>query len=72
MHYHAKFPLPLLFIFLALSGCSNNAQRALYEGIQTQNEINKSPAERALKPTPSYETYRKERESLKQNEAVAE
>lgn len=72
MHYLAKFASPLLFALLVFSGCSNNAQRALYEGIKTQNEINKTPAERAITPTPSYETYRKERESLKQNETVKE
>lgn len=55
-------------VFLAtllMAGCSSNTNRAIYESIKTQNEINKSPAERAMTATPSYSDYKKERESLK-------
>jgi PBP1b-binding outer membrane lipoprotein LpoB len=58
--------LKLIFVAsLCLSGCSSNSNRALYESIKTQNEINKSPVERAMTPSPSYSDYTQEREKLK-------
>ena len=52
-------------VAISLTGCSNNTSRAVYESIKTQNEINKSPAERAMTPLPSYNDYQKERENMK-------
>lgn len=50
---------------ILMTGCSNNTNRALYESIQNQNEVGKTPAERAISPAPSYKDYQSERESLK-------
>lgn len=62
-------------IFLAgtlLTGCSSNVNRALYESIKTQNEVYKTPSERAMTPAPSYDTYQKERDGMKQPETASE
>ncbi len=56
----------ILLALLLLAGCSNNTRQALYESIRTQNEVNKTPAERAITPSPGYREYESERESLKQ------
>ena len=60
-------PLNTIIILLLtlMSACSNNVNQRLYEGIKRQNEVNKSPVERAMTPAPSYDAYRKERDSLK-------
>lgn len=71
LFYKAVRLSPLFLATLLLAGCSSNANRALYEGIKTQNEVNKTPAERAMNPTPSYDAYRKEKENLKQNNSAA-
>ncbi|HUX89216.1 MAG TPA: hypothetical protein VMV48_00810 [Gallionellaceae bacterium] len=42
----------LLLPVLLLAGCSSNVNRAFYEGIKSQNEVNKTPSERAMTPTP--------------------
>ena len=55
----------LILIPTLLAGCAGNFSRGLYEGIKTQNEINQTPAERAMNPGPSYDSYSKERESLR-------
>lgn len=62
----------ILLSALLLAGCSNNVNRAFYEGIKTQTEGYKTPNERAVTPTPSYDTYIKERDSLKQNDPASE
>ncbi len=61
-----------IFMAILVSGCSSNMDRAFYEGIKSQNEGYKTPNERAMNPTPSYDTYSKERESLKQKDPSAE
>lgn len=55
-----------LLAAILLAGCSGTIDRAFYEGIKSQNEGYKTPDERAMNPGPSYDTYSKERESLKQ------
>lgn len=52
----------LLTIFLC-SGCSNyNFSRAVYEGVQTRDQLQTTPAERAGKPEPmNYQQYESER-----------
>lgn len=62
----------ILLSGLLLAGCSDNMNRAFYEGFKNQNDAEKTPNERALTPTPSYGTYQKERESLKQKDSAAE
>jgi hypothetical protein len=62
----------ILLSVIFLTACSSNMNRALYEGIQNQNEINKSPAERAISPTPNYKDYQSERENLKKKPLPAE
>jgi hypothetical protein len=62
----------ILLSGLLLAGCSDNVNRAFYEGFKSQSEGYKTPNERAMTPTPSYGTYQKEKESLKQNDPAAE
>jgi len=62
----------ILLSLTILAGCSDNVNRAFYEGFKSQNEGYKTPNERAMTPTPSYGTYQKERESLKQNNPAEE
>lgn len=57
-----KLILPTLIL---VAGCSSNVNRAFYEGIKNQNEAYKTPNERAMNPTPSFDTYSKESEKLK-------
>ena len=71
LFYEAVRLSPAFLAVLLLAGCSSNANRVLYEGIKTQNEVNKTPSERVMSPTPGYDAYRKERESLKQNNSSA-
>lgn len=58
------------------TGCHSNVNKVLYDTIQlydttqNRNEHLKTPHERALTPTPSYDAYKKERETLKQNDPV--
>jgi hypothetical protein len=54
---------------MCLAGCCSNTNQALYESIKTQNEVNKTPGERSMAPTPSYGIYKKERENLQQGDA---
>lgn len=49
---------------LALSACADPS-RNLYEGIKANNDAKRSPNERAMTPAPSYDQYKKERESSK-------
>lgn len=51
-----------LLAVLALSACSSDPYRNLYDGIQTNNDAKRTPSERAMTPTPSYDEYKKERE----------
>jgi hypothetical protein len=51
-----------LLAALLLSACSD-PYRNLYEGIKSNNDAKRSPNERAMTPAPSYEEYKKERES---------
>jgi hypothetical protein len=50
-----------LLFSLLLAACSDPA-RNLYDGIKTNNDAKRSPTERAMTPTPSYDEYKKERE----------
>ncbi len=60
-----KYSYSLIFLTLILmAGCSSNANRAFYDGIKNQNEAYKTPAERALNPSPSYDAYSKEKGKL--------
>lgn len=47
---------------LILSGCGSDPYRGVYEAVKSRNESMQSPTERSVTPTPSYDTYQKERE----------
>jgi formaldehyde-activating enzyme involved in methanogenesis len=51
----------VLMAALLLAACSDPA-RNLYDGIKNNNDAKRSPSERAMTPTPSYDEYKKERE----------
>lgn len=51
----------MLWMTVLLAGCANPYQN-LYEGISQQQEMQRTPAERAANPAPSYDRYRKDRE----------
>jgi hypothetical protein len=53
----------ILFLLapLLLAACSDPS-RNLYDGIKNNNDAKRSPSERAMTPTPSYDEYKKERE----------
>lgn len=51
-----------LIVVLLLPGCADPV-RNLYEGIRQSNEAKRTPMERAINPAPSYDDYKKERES---------
>ena len=64
-----KWKIRLTLLALALlAGCSNSMNRNWYEGFKSQSEANRTPAERATEPSPSYDIYTKEREKLKKTE----
>jgi hypothetical protein len=50
------------FALLTLTACADPA-RNLYVGIKANSEIKRSPNERAMNPAPSYDEYKKERET---------
>ena len=54
-------PFHFLLAALLLTACSDPA-RNLYEGIKNNNDAKRTPADRAMNPTPSYDEYKKERE----------
>jgi len=56
------FTAPLLTIFLS-AGCSQyNFSRAVYDGVQTRDQLQSTPPERAGKPEPlNYQQYESER-----------
>jgi hypothetical protein len=44
------------------TGCSNYSfSRAMYDGVQTRNQLSSTPAERAGKPELNYHEYESER-----------
>jgi len=51
----------VLLAALSLTACADPA-RNLYDGIKANNDSKRSPNERAMTPTPSYDEYKKERE----------
>jgi hypothetical protein len=54
--------LPAALAILALTACAD-PERNLYDGIKSNSEANRSPNERAMNPAPSYDEYKKERET---------
>lgn len=52
----------ILLSVLLLSACADPA-RNLYEGIKASNDAKRTPQERAMTPAPSYDAYKKERDS---------
>ena len=54
--------LTVSILLLMLAACADPA-RNVYEGIQLNKDIQQSPQERAMKPTPSYDQYKRESEA---------
>lgn len=52
----------LMFVLL-LTACGEDPYRNLYEGIKSNNDAKRTPTERATTPAPSYDEYKKERNS---------
>jgi hypothetical protein len=49
-------------LILLLSGCSKyNFSRAVYEGVQTNNQLNATPVEQISNPHMNYDQYEAER-----------
>jgi len=60
----ARLFLPVTLLSMTLcSGCSNyNFSKAIYEGIQTRDQLQSTPGERVGKPEPmNYQQYESER-----------
>ena len=52
----------LATLLMLLCGCSNyNFSRAVYEGAQTNNQLNSTPVERINNPHMNYDQYEAER-----------
>ena len=62
MTNHLLLPATALTLLLS-SGCANyNFSRAVYDGVQTRDQLQSTPAERAGKPEPlNYQQYESER-----------
>jgi len=60
----------ILVILLLVSGCKGDPYRRVYETIKNRDDGFKTPAERALSPTPNYGTYRTERDHLQHKEST--
>lgn len=56
-----------LLLTILLAACANDPYRNVYENIKRRNEAMKSPIERVISPTPSYDAYKKERERQEQD-----
>ncbi|ADE12434.1 hypothetical protein [Sideroxydans lithotrophicus] len=54
--------LPLIVVLL-LAACGEDPYRGLYDGIKSNNDAKRTPTERANSPAPSYDEYKKERDS---------
>ena len=52
----------VILIILLLTACGSDFYQGLYEGVKSVNDAKRTPAARAISPTPSYDTYKKERE----------
>ncbi|HEU0187521.1 MAG TPA: hypothetical protein VFR06_06475 [Gallionellaceae bacterium] len=52
----------LVTMSATLSACSGDPYRGVYEAVKSRNESAQTPTERSVTPTPSYDSYQKERE----------
>ncbi len=58
--------MKIMFILLGallLTACTEPS-RNLYEGIKANTDAKRTPSERDMNPMPSYDAYKKERDSL--------
>ena len=53
---------PICLAALLLAACNSDPYQGVYEGIKNRNDSMKTPTERAVSTTPSYDKYKKERE----------
>jgi hypothetical protein len=58
-----------LLACLAMAGCDDPA-RNLFEGIRNNNEAQRTPQEREMKPAPSYDEYTKERKRVENGDSA--
>lgn len=54
-----------LLTALLLAACTNDPYQGIYEGIKSNNDAKRTPTERATAPVPSYDEYKKERDTAK-------
>ena len=59
----SKIQAVILLAGICLASCAKDPYQGLYEGIKNQNDLKKTPQERELNPTPSYDAFKKERDS---------
>ena len=48
---------------LSLAACTSDPYQGVYEGIKANQDAKRSPTERAMTPAPSYDEYKKERDT---------
>ena len=54
--------LPILLISMFCAGCTSYNPKAIYDSLQTRDQLQTTPAERAGKPEPlNYQQYESER-----------
>lgn len=51
-----------ILMVITLAGCGNDPYRGMYDAVKSRNESTRTPTERSVTPTPSYDQYKKERE----------
>jgi hypothetical protein len=52
----------IVLILFLMAGCSNYSfSKAVYDGVQTRDQLQSTPAERAGKPEINYQQYESER-----------
>jgi hypothetical protein len=52
----------LLLAVLGLAAACSDPYRRIYENMRSVRDSKRTPAERAISPSPSYDEYKKERE----------
>jgi hypothetical protein len=58
-----RLSLVTIMAGLMLAGCDDPA-RSLYDGIRNNNEAHRTPQQREMRPSPSYDEYTRERKRI--------